>query len=70
MSIRFQGLCVTMHAPKQIVDAKIGDDNGEEGKDHIEVVNKRFVEHGDGGAVERHGIDHKRDKRPSLLWVP
>ena len=34
------------------------------------MVNVWTAEHGDGGTVERDGIDHEGDERPGLLGVP
>ena len=61
---------IAMHAAQQVVDTEIGDEDGKESGDHIEVIETRIAEGSEGGFVERHGIDHQGDEGPRLLGVP
>lgn len=59
-----------MHAAEEVVDTEIGDDDGEEGEDHVEMIDARIAELRQGLGMEGNGIDHEGDERPRLFWVP
>ena len=61
---------VGMHAAEEVVDAEIGEENGEEGYEHEEVIGAWLPEGGDALCMERHGIYHEGDERPCLFGVP
>ena len=65
-----QDSSIAVHTSQQIVYAKIGDENAEEGEENVEVVNTRIAECRQWIAVQGHGIYHEGDESPRLLWVP
>ena len=59
-----------MHAAQEIVHTKIGHQNGEETKRHVDMIGERTLEGAETLSMYHHRIDHKGDKRPHLFWVP
>ena len=59
-----------MHAAQQEVHTKIGDEDGQEGHNHIGMIEGGTVEPPDGCLVEWYRIDHQGDEGPRLLGIP
>ena len=50
-------LCIRMHAAKDIVYAEIGHQDGEECKEHVQMIVFRGLQELDRFMVQRYGID-------------
>ena len=53
-----------MQPSQEIIDAEIGDEDREEGNDHVEMVIMGLPEESDRGLVQRYGVYHEGDERP------
>ena len=59
-----------MHATKQVIDAEIGHEQGEEREEEVEVIGHRATKAGPSMGVNDDGVNHERDQGPRLLRIP
>ena len=59
-----------MHAAKYIVYAEIGHQDGEECKEHVQMIVFRGLQELDRFMVQRYGIDEQGDECPHFFRVP
>ena len=57
-------LSIAMQSSQEIIDAEIGDEDSEEGNDHVEMVIMGLPEESYRRLVQRYGIHHEGDERP------
>ena len=63
-------LGIAVHSSSQVIHTTVGDDDSEEGYDHVDVIEARISEDAERCFMKGDSVDHHRDKRPRLLGVP